>query len=87
MNGGMGNSWRCSALPAAAAAGARDPREPGVGGARVGGGGAAAAKVQAPGRSGWRGRRRVPGLPGEKALCRLEIFEMKKEVTKSPLSR
>lgn len=50
MKGGMGNSWRCSALPAAA--GAREPGGPGVGGARVGGGGEAATGVQAPGRSG-----------------------------------
>lgn len=50
VKGGMGNSWLCSALPAAAGAG--EPRGPEVGGARVGGGGEAATRIQAPGTSG-----------------------------------
>lgn len=83
VKGGMGNSWRYSAPPAAAAAGAKEPREPGAGWAGVGGGGG----VRAPGKSGWQGRCRVPGVRGERAFSRLERFEMKKEVTKSPLSR
>lgn len=49
MKGGMGNSWRCSALPAAAAAGAGEPRGPATGWARVSGGGGAATGVQARG--------------------------------------
>lgn len=52
VKGGMGNSWRCSGLPAAAAARAGEPRGPGAGEARVGGGGAAAGGVPAPGRAG-----------------------------------
>lgn len=71
VKGGMGNSWRCSALPAAAAPGAREPHGPGASRARVC---REAARLHTPGRSGWRGRRRIPGLPGERALCRLEIF-------------
>lgn len=60
---------------------------PGLAGpARVGAAGRPPASR--PGDGAVAGPPSSPRPPGEKrALCGLEIFEMKKEVTKSPLSR
>lgn len=71
MKGEMGNSWRCSALPAAAAAGAEEPRGPRAGEARVSGGG---RQYPSPGEERVAEPPRSPRPSGRKGPLQIRDF-------------